>query len=228
MALLWLGVAGASLGGPERAREQLDSAERILSTLDHADRFLDILLVNRGHLELSRARGPEAAGATIRKRLEAARAAPRFARSYDLRMAVRVLEKAAAPRLGPSLGGTPPDELRTKLSAGLVVATDGRWFERKGIAERVDLSRRGSLHRILDALTTSRMASPGRALDLEVRMQAGWPGERISFGSARARVSSSVKRLRNAGLSDLLITRDDGYLLDPEAAVARAAGGSGR
>lgn len=43
--------------------------------------------------------------------------------------------------------------------------------------------------------------------------------------SASARVYAAVRRLRELGLASLLLTRDEGYLLAPEADVAWLAAG---
>ncbi len=50
-------------------------------------------------------------------------------------------------------------------------------------------------------------------------LAAGWPGEKISYASATARVYNAVARLRKVGLADALVTRDDGYLLRPDIEV---------
>jgi hypothetical protein len=84
---------------------------------------------------------------------------------------------------------------------------------------RLDLQRRGPLRRILLALLEQRRCHPGVPLSVDAVASAGWPGERIRHQSAVARVYTTVNRLRALGLGKILITRDDGYLLDPALVV---------
>lgn len=88
-------------------------------------------------------------------------------------------------------------------------------------ARRADLARRGSLRRILAALVDTAAATPGRALARDAVLAAGWPGEKMRAESGAMRVHTAIARLRRLGLGPALVTRDDGYLLDPRAAVVR-------
>lgn len=94
-----------------------------------------------------------------------------------------------------------------------MVSDDGRWFR---LSERreVNLERRAALRRILAALAKQRVTAPGTALPLDAVLEAGWPGERVSFEAGAARVYNAIQRLRKLGLESVLRTRDDGYLLD--------------
>lgn len=105
-------------------------------------------------------------------------------------------------------------------SRSLVVSDDARWFQRDG-GERVNLGRRGALRLMLLALVERRIEAPGTALDTSAMFAVGWPDENIGVESAQARVFTSVRRLRALGLGDLLVTRNDGYLLDETANVLR-------
>ena len=111
-------------------------------------------------------------------------------------------------------------ELGTGGRRVLVVSDDARWF-RRDMSDTVNLGRRGALRLLLAALVERRIASPGSALSMEEMIAAGWPDERIGFESAQARVYTSVQRLRALGLDDLLVTRGDGYLIDPAIDVRR-------
>jgi hypothetical protein len=105
----------------------------------------------------------------------------------------------------------------------LVVAEDGGWFRAPG-GERVDLSRRPNLKRVLVSLTAHRIGASGEPLSLETVFRSGWPGERAYPSSAANRARVALARLRKLGLGELLLTRD-GYLLNPDVpiVVARAA-----
>jgi hypothetical protein len=87
--------------------------------------------------------------------------------------------------------------------------------------ERVDLVRYGPVRRLLERLVVARLEAPGTALSAEALIEAGWPGERMRHSAGLLRVYSAVRRLRRLGLEPILVTRDDGYLLDPNAAVRR-------
>jgi hypothetical protein len=100
------------------------------------------------------------------------------------------------------------------------VGPGARWLRDPAGSKR-DLSRHGSLRRVIDALVTRRLAEPGTATPALTLFESGWPGERVRYESAMLRVYSSIRRLRALGLGNALITRDDGYLLDPEVEFER-------
>ncbi len=99
---------------------------------------------------------------------------------------------------------------RDEKHAALVVGDEGRWFQ-VGSAEKVDLSKRRAPRLILLALVAER--GKNRGLQLDEIIAAGWPGERIQPDAAAARAYTAIKTLRELGLGDLLVRRDDGYLL---------------
>lgn len=101
----------------------------------------------------------------------------------------------------------------------LAVSEDGTWFEVAG--NRVDVARRGAVKRILAALASTRITEPARALSVDELFQIGWPGERIPYESQVRRVYTAVWTLRTLGLETLLLTRDEGYLIDPKKETAR-------
>jgi hypothetical protein len=99
----------------------------------------------------------------------------------------------------------------------LDIGADGLWFARGG--PRVDLSHRGPMRRILVGLARRREASPGGGLSPVEVFELGWPGQRAQPEAANGRVYAAVKGLRGLGLDGILITRDSGYLLDPEVGL---------
>ena len=130
----------------------------------------------------------------------AALTATSFDARFALRMARRAVERAH------------PTYLRT-----LRLARGGRWFEVEGA--RVDLGRRGALRRILVALAERHAASPARGIGQEELVAAGWPGERVLVDAGATRVRVAIATLRRLGLRSMLLTRDDGYVIDPSARV---------
>ena len=90
------------------------------------------------------------------------------------------------------------------------IGRDAYWFEVES-GERVNLTRRGALRRILLALAEA----PGStSLAYEPLTAAGWPDERILPRAAELRVRAAIKTLRRLGLRDVLVTTGDGYRLD--------------
>ncbi|MFP4600123.1 MAG: ATP-binding protein [Persicimonas sp.] len=103
---------------------------------------------------------------------------------------------------------------------GLVVDASGRWFELPQ-EERVDISRRGALRRILERLVTRRLDAPGDPLDIDELVVAGWPDQTLDPGSAKNRLYVAVSTLRDLGLRGVLLNEDGGYLLSPDQPVRR-------
>jgi hypothetical protein len=104
----------------------------------------------------------------------------------------------------------------------LVVGSDGRWFQPPGLTP-VNLGRRGPLRRIIHKLAEQRLLRPGASLGVVELIEAGWPHERMQHQAGLARVYTTIRRLRALGLGQILVTQDDGYLLDPELGVRIAA-----
>jgi hypothetical protein len=100
----------------------------------------------------------------------------------------------------------------------IVVADDGTWFE--AASGRVDVARRGAVRRIIVALAERRIHAPGKALGVDELFSIGWPGERIPYESQVRRVYTAIWTLRTLGLEGTLLTRDEGYLLDPKRSVS--------
>ncbi len=162
-------------------------------------RRLVVSVADEGHVAALRCLEAIVAGAVVAPEIEAAARA-----SSDARIALGVARGVHARR-APS----PPK---------LVVGADARWFELPG-APRVDVSRRRALRLLLLALTERRIAASGSALSLEDLVAAGWPGERIASTSGARRAYTAIASLREMGLRNVLVRRDDGYLLDPTVAV---------
>lgn len=125
------------------------------------------------------------------------------------------------------LEGAPPLALdvgspAVAARARWLVGPEARWLQPPS-GDRVDLARHGSLRRVLDALVSKRIASPGEAMPASSVLEAGWPGEKVRHDSGMLRVYTAVRRLRAMSLGDALLTRDDGYLLSPSVAFDRAS-----
>jgi tetratricopeptide (TPR) repeat protein len=84
---------------------------------------------------------------------------------------------------------------------------------------RVPLGRRAALKRVLLRLFEQRIDAPGTALDADELIAFGWPDERIRADAANKRLRTAIWTLRGFGLEPILLTREDGYLLDPLVAA---------
>ncbi len=130
-----------------------------------------------------------------------------------VRIARRWLVHVLATRAGRAT--TPEADAMGPL---LKVGPDFHWFEIGG--ERTDIRRRGAMRRVFMSLTNTLDNNPGQALTLDEVLEAGWPGQTVSPEAGANRVYTVVRNLRRAGLEDVLLTRDDGYLIDPTVRVA--------
>jgi len=212
---LWhagIGVLHAGAGDLAAATDAFAAADASLSRVD-APLFAAAIEVHRGHLDVLAARSARAAESRAecmekaRTRLTRRR---HDERSADVRFAARLLARAiealdARPR-DPSV---PPRKDQREI---LWVGASGRAF-RLGDSPTVDLSRRGSLRRILEWLASERLARPGVASDWPALLARGWPDERVLVEAGATRVRVAVATLRKLGLARVLVTRDDGYLL---------------
>lgn len=114
----------------------------------------------------------------------------------------------------------PEDERDSREGDQLVVASDLRWF-RVGSEPVVDISRRSSTRRVLDALVTQHLEDPTRQLGVSELFAVGWPDDDIRPDSAANRVYWAIRTLRELGLRDVVVTLGDGYCIDPECTVIR-------
>lgn len=106
----------------------------------------------------------------------------------------------------------------------LRIGDDFRWLEVDGDS-RQDLSRRGPLRKVLACLVEARRDSgaDGRASrSVYELMEAGWPDQTADPESGKNRVYTTVARLRDMGLDEILQTVDDGYRLHPDVTVEHA------
>ena len=67
----------------------------------------------------------------------------------------------------------------------------------------------------LEALVRDRRERPGQVLSRRELIEVGWPGEQILEAAAMNRLHNGIAVLRSLGLRLVLLTHDDGYLLDP-------------
>ena len=208
-----------------------------------ADAVLGALLALRGD-----SAGADRLGARARQRLEAAE--PPYGAFVPLGEAIRAAGEAGRALAEGDLeaADTALDEAAELLSAarppGLSLveegiravealiertgarrdawrfARDGSWFQPLG-RERIDVTHRPVLARLLAGLVEARRDRPRAGLDMDAMTTLGWPGEHIKPSAARNRVYVAVSTLRKLGL-ELLGRQDGGYRLDPDVPALAA------
>jgi len=227
----YCGIYLAAWGALEAACDDRREAERLFERSEkhlHAvgdAALLEALELHRGQLDLAQSRAHasdgDARGASRARREAEARLPRANALHEHVRFARRLLERAlkpTAPR-APEVDAPTIAAVETSPSA-LVIETEGRWF-RAPRGSVVDLTRRKSARLLLLELVATRTAFPGTAASVSSLVAAGWPGEKMIERAGVARLYVALSALRNLGLRDLLLSRRDGYLLDPGVEVVR-------
>lgn len=207
--LAHLGGVHAEAGRVEQARVALDAAAAILPRTRPSE---------AGSAAAAAADDPFALAVELQAALLDPPRAPALAarargvarRSVEARLSLRCLEAA----LGRSAARPRPDV----DPRALVIGGEARWF-RPPHAEPVDLERRKPLRLMLERLARHRLDRPGEPLPWEGLLEAGWPGERVILSAGAHRVRVAVSTLRKLGLRAVLLTVDDGYMLDPAVPV---------
>jgi hypothetical protein len=161
----------------------------------------------------------------LRATADAHHASGRLWRESVARFQLAALETADSPSPATSAATSAailaaPADAKASTRAAWLVGADARSL-RHPDGEAIDLARHGALRQVLDALVTRRLAEPGVALSASALLAAGWPGERVRHESGMLRVYSIIRRIRALGLAEALVTRDDGYLLDPHVGFER-------
>ena len=133
-------------------------------------------------------------------------------------------EAGAAPIRLPLAHTSPEARLLLRLLGRrreLAVWRDGEAFQ-VGTQRAVVLPPGRIIRGVLTVLVEQRMAAPGQPVATLDILRRCWPGERMRRESGVHRVRQAMHRLRRAGLQDVLLSRGEGYLLDPNVTVAWA------
>ncbi|MFO0738430.1 MAG: hypothetical protein U0270_21225 [Labilithrix sp.] len=227
-----LGILSLMTGDPSAARALLAEALAIHVVMRDAPRESAVrgmmeLLPSEGGADVSHLASQvdelRAKGQRWREALALARLAlDARARGDAETERARLLEARAAA----SLSSMPASKLVRSLvehdalepAKSFFVASEGRALTLP-TGETHDLARHGPVRRILWALALLRRDRPGAAMSTLDMIEAGWPGEKMQHEAATLRVYTTIRRLRGLGLGDVLVTRDEGYLLDPDVTV---------
>lgn len=212
--LMRLGMVRAQLGQLNQAERDLREARSLMSSpqdplglslIDLAGGFLKVTEVHQAWLQTESERAMELV-LQIEAKLERAQS-QLLDRSDDARLITRMLK-----RLLPAVQGQPAEALPENA---LILGSGARWF-RDTEGHWRDFRRRRPLRRLLLALIERRLVAPGDGLAMEQLLQAAWPDETIQPASAANRLYVALATLRKQGLKRLLLTEEEGYLLDPK------------
>jgi predicted ATPase len=235
LVLASLGRLEASSGRLVEARAALDEARsRLFAT--GARSLAAVYDLCEAHVAVAEARAARGRGDERAELAHVARARRALAVSVIPSAHVRVarfllardvpgegdISPARAPSASAPSASAPSASSEAAPEDALVVSASGRWFSPPG-GPRVLLDTRRALRLILRRLAEQREASPGEPLDVAALLLAGWPGERVLHGAGMSRVYTAIAQLRREGLRDVLLRRDEGYLLDPSVPLSRAA-----
>jgi predicted ATPase len=196
LAIAYTTTAEVELGRVDGAEAGYAQAEQIFATVD--DRMAKTaVLLQRAYFEVLTGRA-----SADDERITAARELP--VQSADIRFGLRLIDRAL-----------------TRSTRELALGPEARWFETPETG-RVDLAGRDVLRRILAQLANAREQRPGEPLSSAELIAAGWPGERMLPRAGANRVRVAVFTLRKLGLRSALVSRPDGWMLDPSLRVERA------
>ena len=106
------------------------------------------------------------------------------------------------------------DVVAAQLGATLRITDDGRQLQIDD-GEVVDLARRTTLRRVMALLIERHQQASSAPASLADVLAAGWPDERVTEESGRARVYVAISTLRKLGLDPLIERTEEGYRLVP-------------
>jgi hypothetical protein len=89
--------------------------------------------------------------------------------------------------------------------------------------QRVSLERWKALWLVFERLHAEYARAPGRAVRTLDLVHAGWPDELVGPLAGARRVYTALSSLRKAGLRELIVRSDDGYMLKPDVAFEMVA-----
>lgn len=193
----------ATLGDQDRARAALDATRARLDRggLSWAKRNVDAFGLLLGLYRPGELPSPDDDGA------------PRVVtRVVETRVGLRLFRRAVACRMQRAAElGVELDQAESSLEVGPEV----QWV-RPPRGQRIELGRRHVLRRLVGCLLEGRQRRVGEPVTIEEAVEAAWPGEKIAWRAGQNRVRVAIASLRRMGLRGVLLTRGDGYLLDPD------------
>jgi hypothetical protein len=202
----WRGRLEADAGLPAAAVAHLERSDAVLA----GGKLGRLPQVCGGHVLLAEATAALAGGADPDPSLARVRAVLVQTAEGPPASEVRIARARLSAALATLESARPVEQL--------VVGPDTAWFQ-LGSAERVDLSSRHAIRRVLAHLVEARGGEP---LDVPALFMAGWPGETAVLKAQRNRVYHALATLRRWGLEPWLERGEEGWRL-AAGLVVRAA-----
>jgi predicted ATPase len=208
--LAQLGAVEAKSGRVQDAERALDEADRVHG--EGNDRSVPVAKALRGFLWLARARDAEARGdcaGAAEYRAQAERLTGELGGEAERAVVLRIALRALRRELGARGALSVASEAREVM----VVHANGDWFEPPGGA-RVECYARPVLRALLRALVAQHVAAPSEPIATAALLSAGWPGQKMQIESAKARLHTALKVLRQLGMREHVRATGGGYALD--------------
>lgn len=205
----YLAAAYALAGEEVKAQEQLDAARKEMVENDPSAEVFELFLFLGAARQAFEASDRETTRSLVERVRTSLDSLDGQAETASLVDALFVARRALENLTRGTEEKVPP--IRIARDGRTVVLPDG---------EELDLSRRRSIPGILVELTRARIESPGTEVDQDPLVEAGWPGEHMTFESGKKRLHTAIWTLRKLGLDETIITYESGYLFDPEVRVS--------
>lgn len=190
-------------GNPDRAVEQHRHLGRIQNSLSDEDRYLRRIVASLVERCGERLGVGDAEGTNPPKDQ---RIDNPWARIFErLLEELRRADSKATSRIIPAQG---------EETHRLRIHQYGHWFQVDD-ADPVDLTSRDPLRRILSAVLDVSEDSEREGASVDELIEVGWPDAQPTRSSGANRVYYSIRKLRELGLEEILITGESGYRFGP-------------
>lgn len=127
----------------------------------------------------------------------------------EARLLNRVVERRLDERPRDERFGPAPGEARRVLH----VHPKAHWF-RIDDGSRIDLTSRKPLRRVLRAIVETSTRDRRDGVTVPELVDAGWPEQNPTDEAGASRVYNVIRMLREKGLSEIVVTGEEGYTLD--------------
>ena len=229
----------ASDGEHELARERLAQAQHLIAHCDEDDLLIHILRAYEAHAALARflsltkrptRRGDEAKEfeelyskiLRLLSSLYQPRAQIQGRSAFYSCMETRTLWYQIEHMIPSDLMARLQLERQDPDARALIIDTSTRAIRPPGTYTWVSLAKKHNPYRLLEALLTRHLNSPGEPLPAQELIEQVWPEDRITPDAAQNRLHVTLSTLRGAQLKEHIHHHEGGYMLSPELIVLEA------
>jgi predicted ATPase len=206
----------ATQGAVDEAASLVARAEKRFESSGHtSDLWKLAFRLQRCHIDLARARQAESEGvielaSKLRDEVRDVIGTLPSETTDDVRVAARMLTRVL---------DAPPKQPEPKPIVGALTVSEDASNVWLPTTARVSLEKRKPVRLLLLRLIQEHAKKPGSPLTVDDLLAAGWPGERVIRDAGASRVYVALGTLRKLGLRDVILSRDGGYLLDPQVKI---------